>query len=63
MEAVMMNVHAVLPAKGTTPNMHLYVAVGVGQEKASSLLLKFVFFSTICYTLQLIFSEVEASRS
>lgn len=28
MEAVMMNVHAVLPAKGTAPNMHLYVAVG-----------------------------------
>lgn len=41
MEAVTMNVHAVLPAKGTAPNMHLYVAMGVGQGKAQSALPKF----------------------
>lgn len=41
MEAVMMNVHAALPAKGTAPNMHLYVAMGDGQGKAQSALQNF----------------------
>lgn len=58
MEAVMLNVHAVLPAKGTAPNMHLYVAMGVGQGKAKSSIPKLCSQSAALFSFSV--SEVEA---